>query len=443
MRYRLCVTTATLVLLVVGARADEYAVPAWELPPPNTDPFSTPFFQPSNSSEHFPNAPNSALVDAVTTHDPRAVTLPSEVVGARACCCNLTTWATMELLIGRTRGPSVAPIVTTGPVSAGAFAGAIGQPTTLPLFGGKRILDDWRSGLRIELGAWMDSSQQSGIGLRFYSLFTANEQFRSASNNRIVINVPQSVSAGPIAIQIPAFVNFPGASTGRAAASAETMFAGGDVNWRYLIDRNEWGRVDTLVGYRQLHLVDSLGSNFNVVPTSPVSESLLVSPQYAGVDNVHTRNNFYGPQLGLCASAGVGRFWIEGHATGALGVTESSLDFARSRTGVVASNPAAMLATLGAPASATNSVMAATTNQVPTMQSNVASRLSYFGVVGEGGVRVNWRATDHVRFTAGYSFLYWNNVRRAQEMFILGPVLRPQAIDFTTHLFSVGLDLRF
>ncbi len=64
-------------------------------------------------------------------------------------------------------------------------------------------------------------------------------------------------------------------------------------------------------------------------------------------------------------------------------------------------------------------------------------------MVGEGGVRLNGRATEHVRVTAGYSFLYWNNVRRAQEMFVLAPVLRPQAIDFTTHLFSVGLELRF
>ncbi|MBP3959001.1 BBP7 family outer membrane beta-barrel protein [Gemmata sp. G18] len=347
----------------------------------------------------------------------------------------------MELLIGRTRGPSVAPIVTTGPASAGAFAGAVGQPTTLPLFGGKRALDDWRSGLRVELGAWLDGNQHSGIGIRFYSLFTTNEQFRSGPNGRAVVNVPQSVNAGPLAIQIPAFVSFPGASTGRVSASAETMFMGGDVNWRYLIDRTDWFRVDTLAGYRQLHLTDEIGANFNVVPTATASESMLVAPQFTGADSVRTRNNFYGPQLGLCASTGGGRLWIEGHAATALGVTESSLDFARSRMGGIAPNPVAVLAALGAPPSAANTMAA--TNQTAMMQSNVANRLSYFGAVGEGGVRLNWRATDHVRFTAGYSFLYWNNVRRAQEMFVLGPVLRPQAIDFTTHLFSVGFDLRF
>ena len=56
-----------------------------------------------------------------------------------------------------------------------------------------------------------------------------------------------------------------------------------------------------------------------------------------------------------------------------------------------------------------------------------------FGLVGEGGLRLNWRATDHVRLTGGYSFLYWNNVRRAQEVFASSAVLRQHAGDFTAH----------
>ncbi|MBN9169174.1 MAG: BBP7 family outer membrane beta-barrel protein [Microbacterium sp.] len=87
--------------------------------------------------------------------------------------------------------------------------------------------------------------------------------------------------------------------------------------------------------------------------------------------------------------------------------------------------------------------LAAATNQFPLAGTNTGGSVTYFGVVGEGGLRVNWRATDHLRLTGGYSFLYWNNVRRAQEAFASSALLHPRAADFTTHLFSVGLDVRY
>ncbi len=433
MRNRLCAVAATLGLLVGGVRAQE---------PVGTDPFAAPFFQPLSGSEATFGPSGATLSNAVATNDPRSIALPPEATIACVCDPGFKTWVTAELLIGRTRGPSLAPVVTTGPSQNGLLAGAIGQPTTLPLFGGKRVLDDWRSGVRVELGVWLDDEYVLGVGARFYSLFSTSEQFRAIPNGASVINVPQVVSAGPLAVQVPVFVGFPGVTTGRVGASAQTTFAGGDLNGRLAL-KDERVRVELLAGYRQLHLADELGANFTV---APVGIYPLFAPQLTGGDSVRTRNNFYGPQLGLYASSGGDRFWVEGHAAGSLGVTASTLDFARSRSGEsggTAGNPAALLAALGLPATPANIASAAATSQIPPVQSNAVSRLSYFGVVGEGGVRLNGRATEHVRVTAGYSFLYWNNVRRAQEMFVLAPVLRPQAIDFTTHLFSVGLELRF
>lgn len=415
MRNRLCAVAATFGLLVGGARAQERAAPPRELPPAPADPFSDPFFKPIDPT----------LAGTVAANDARKVALPP------GCPCGpgFTTWMTAELLIGRTRGPSVVPVVTTGPPSAGALAGAPGQPSTLPLFGGRRILDDWRSGLRVELGVWLDDEHRAAIGARFYTLFSTSEQFRAVPNGANVINVPQVVPAGALTVQVPAFVGFPGVSTGRVEATAQTTFAGGDLNARFALERNDRFRVDVLAGYRQLHLNDELGVNFTVVP---VGANPLLAAQLTGTDSVRTRNNFYGPQLGLCATVGGDRFWVEGHAAGALGVTASELAFARLRNVGLAPGTAPLLAAFGLPA-----------GQIPLTQANVNDRLTYLGVVGEGGVRLNWRAAEHVRVTAGYSFLYWNNVRRAQEMFVPGPVLRPQAIDFTTHLFNVGLELRY
>lgn len=409
MRNRMCAVVAALGVWAGGAFPQEPGAPRSGLPAPGGDPFTAPIFSPTATPETYPGPPVPTLADAVGANGPRTVALPPEANDP--CPCEFRTWATVELLVGRTRGPSVAPLVTTGPAGAGALAGSVGQPDTVPLFGGRRLLDDWRTGLRVELGAWLDPDRRSGVALRLYSLFTTSAQFRAVPNGAVVINVPQSVSAGGTTVQVPAFVGFPGLTTGRVAADARTTFAGGDLNWRCALERNEWGRIELLAGYRQLYLSDRLNVSFAVTPTGANAGFGSLT----GSDDVRTRNSFYGPQLGLHAATAGRRVWLDGHAATALGVTVSDLDFARSRSAA----------------------------GVPVARSNVSNRLTYFGVVAESGVRANWSVSDHFRLTAGYDFLYWNNVRRAQEMFVPGPVLRPQAIDFTTHLFTVGLDVRF
>lgn len=394
MRNRVWLVVAAVGAIVGSARAQ---------PAPSPDPFGAAIFQPLPAAD-------PTLADATAANSPRAV-----VPAPCPCEPGYSTWASAELLIGRTRGPSVAPVVTTGPVAAGALAGSVGVPGTVSLFGGKRLLDDWRTGLRVEAGAWLDPQHRLGVGARLYSLFSASERFRAVPNGAVVINVPQTVSAGGARVQVPAFVGFPGLTTGRVGASVQTTFAGGDLNLRVAAAGNDRGRVELLAGYRQLYLADDLAVNFAVAPVAggPAGVSL------AGADAVRTRNSFYGPQLGLLAATGGDRVWAEGHAAAALGVTASAFDFARTRDAGVALAP------------------------LPLTRANVSDRLSYFGAVAEGGARLNWRAAEHVRLTAGYSFLYWNEVRRAQEMFAAGAVFRPRAIDFATHLFSVGLDVRF
>src|SRR5438270_10133448 len=146
-----------------------------ELPPVTGDPFTDPIFSPPSTG-----AKPGTLYDAVTANDPFAIPAPADraprVGDACACTCGpgFTTWLVAEWLIGRTRGPSVSPIVTTGPASAGLLAGAVGQPATIPLFGGRRILNDWRSGLRVEAGAWFDD-HRTGLSGRLYSLFSDSE----------------------------------------------------------------------------------------------------------------------------------------------------------------------------------------------------------------------------------------------------------------------------
>ncbi|QJW96043.1 BBP7 family outer membrane beta-barrel protein [Frigoriglobus tundricola] len=400
-------------------------------------------------------APGCVLLsDAVPAGDslpPPAATEPlTRCIFARCGCGpELPSWLTAEWVIGTTRGPTLAPVVTTGPASSGAFAGAIGQGATMPLFGGHPVLNDYRSGLRAEAGIWFDPDRHTGLSVRLYSLFSATENVTVPSGGAVVVNLPQFTGVGAGAVQAPLFVAFPGVTEGSVAASARTTFTGGDLNLRQLIDGGDTYRFEALAGYRQLHLGDELSASFDA---TTVPSSGLTAARLFGGDRVSTRNNFFGPQLGLFASTGCDRLSVEAHVASALGVTVSELGFDRART--VSANPAASgsaaasaLATLGVPFTTATAVAptlpTAAANQAALAQTHVHNTLTYLGVVGEGGVRVNWRATDRLRLTAGYSFIYWNNVRRAEEMFTASTTLRPQAVDFTTHLFTLGLDLRF
>lgn len=413
MRNRLCAVAVALALMTATAGAQD------------ADPLDGAFFKPLDP------APAGALADAV---------VPSVAECRPGCPPQFTTWFAGEWLIGRARGVGLVPVVTTGPASAGLLAGAVGQPTTAPLFGGNRVLTDWRSGLRVEAGVWFDPDHTTGASARFYSLFSATDRLSLRPDGTAVVDVPQFVPAGGAVVQFPAFVGYPGAASGRVDAVARTTFLGGDLNLRRLLGRNDAGRVELLAGYRHLYLSDELTSSFAANPVG-----LALAPRVSGGDVLHSRNNFAGPQLGLYASTGGARFLLEGHAATALGVTAADIDYARARTISAGVNPlatAAALVALGVPA-VTAAQVAALANQPVATQTALSDTRTYFGVVGEGGVRAKWFVTDHVRLTAGYSFLYWNNVRRGTGEFTNTGALNPRATDFTTHLFNVGMEVRY
>lgn len=453
MRYWLWAVCAAAVVGLAGGAAGappKPEPPVTELPPTADDPFTDPIFNPPGVPKPVP-VPPTKLPDLPPTTEP--VVTP-EVVKSLAeagdwCDCasaGYTTWLTAEWVIGTTRGPSLVPVVTTGPVTAGALAGAVGQTGTGPLFGGRPVLNDWRSGLRVEAGVWLDADHRNGVSARFYSLFSVTDAFNARPIGATVVNLPQYTPTPFGTVQTPLFVAFPGATAGRVAASTRTSFGGGDLNFRHLLDRGDSYRVEVLAGYRQLHLSDELGATFDVTTTGIP----LAAARMFGGDIVHTSDNFYGPQLGLYAATEWHRLTLEAHAAAALGATVSDLEFARSRTlvtaplGVQRTTTAALVA-LGVPPATALALAprALAANQFSLARAGTSNALTYLGVVGEGGGRLSWRATDHVRLTAGYSFIYWNNVRRAQEAFVSSPVLRSRAADFTTHLFSAGVDVRY
>ncbi|WP_439625762.1 BBP7 family outer membrane beta-barrel protein [Gemmata sp.] len=342
------------------------------------------------------------------------------VFGPEACPCPdpraTRVWFGAEVLLGTTRSVNIAPVVTTGPAAAGLLnAAAIGQPGTVPLFGGRRMLGDWRGGLRAEGGLWFDRAHDAGAVARFYSLYSTSDQLTGAGNGLNVVNVPQFVALGGTVVQVPAYVGFPGLTTGTVSATTQTMFAGGDLNVRLQTRQGRAWRVDALLGYRQLYLRDELGYGFTATGGVPPLAGLVTGGQSA-----RTRNEFYGGNLGVLATAGGQRWLVEGLAAVALGVNASALDFDRS----------VVVAATGVPA-------------VPLVATSTRDPMTYFGTVAEGGVRIGYRVTEHARLTVGYTALYWNNVRRAQDQVTLSPALTGATTHFFAHMLSCGAELRY
>jgi len=379
---------------------------------------------PANGQQALPddNAIQRAdLVEATgppNTSDPTAALQPEEFVfGGNPCVLPWKFWGGAEVLLGVSRPVPVVPVVTTGPATAGLLnAGAIGQPGTVPIFGGKRMLGDWRGGLRAEGGMWFDAAQNTGVTGRFYSLYSTSDQLVGAGNGTNVVNVPQFVSLGGTIIQIPAFVGFPGLTTGTVSTTAQTMFAGGDVNLRRILRQTRRWNFDALVGYRQLYLHDELGADFNVVGALPPPLFAIAS----GGSNIRTQNQFFGPNFGLVASTAGKRWSLEALGAVALGVNVSDLDFKRNL----------LLRATAVPAT-------------PLVLANVHDPMTYFGTVAEGGFKVGFRVREHAKLTFGYTGLYWGNVRRAQEQLTLAPALTGNTTYYFAHMLSCGAELRY
>jgi hypothetical protein len=413
---------AVCAVILLAAEARGQDAPA--------DPLSDPFFRPASAE-----VPAETLSSAVAAPDARAVT----GVCPDPCPSAFTYWARAEWLVGRTRGVTVSPLATTGPATNLVLAGTVGLPSTVPLFGGRRYLNDWRSGLRVEAGMWFDADHQTGVSARLYSLFAESDRFAGQANGTTVVNVPHYISVGGATVQIPVFVGFPGLAAGTVQTSARTTFTGGDVNWRRLLTRGDNYRVELLAGYRQMYLGDELQSSFAV---NPIGLASLALTRLTGADAVQSRNDFFGPQLGLFASAGWNRLALDGHAALALGVTASEVNFARARSGGLNPLVSPALTAAGVPP-ATTAAVASAANAFTLSRPNTSGRVSYFGAACETGLRASYRVTDHVRLSAGYGFLYWNNVRRAQEEFASGAPVRARAVDYAAHFFTAGLDLRY
>lgn len=345
------------------------------------------------------------------------------------------------------------PVLATGAPAGTArnSAGTIGGPGTSSLIGGtNNANDDWRSGVRLYGGLWLDECQRTGIEGNFFYLGQSNSSEPVGSDGSQIITRPftnnvRRNSDGTFSQVAPypdtQLVSFPNILSGTMRVDSKSDLYGAGANFVQNLCCNPCGRLDLLVGYRYLNLSEQLTINEDLtgLPGSP-----FPGFRFQVTDSFRTENKFHGGVVGLAWERRFDSFFIGVRSTVAFGRTTSSIDIDGQ---TVITDPQ------GNRSQFVGGLLAQPSNIGHYEESN-------FSVIPEIGVKLGVQVTDHLRLYAGYNFLYWSNVIRPGDVIDtrvnssqipprtnqtgdLYPRFSPKTSDYYVHGVMVGLEFRY
>jgi hypothetical protein len=413
-------------------RGTSSAAPA--LPPPVESSVPPP---PPYSAEPPPNAPppppygpGPGPYPSPYPYPPPAY--PARVVYGRAIDANDPCfWIGAEGLIWWTKSqPLSVPIVTTGPASQGANAGALGAPGTTSL---TQPLDlGTTGGVRIYLGGWFNTDRTIGMDGSVIILGQNSSHFGvsdASGTGQFVINEP--VAGAPFVTQVSA----PGLETGFVSVDARSQFGGGDVNMLYNLHRRNGLTVNLLGGFRYLQLDESLSINAssNVFVTTTFVDNfgnvLVSAPPGSNIsvgDFFGTHNQFYGGQIGAQVQYPIGRWSINGIGKLAIGGTHEVVNVSGNTN---------VFPVGGAPVGLGGGNFA-------TIQGGHYA-IDRFAFAPELQMNLGFQFTPWMRGTVGYSFLYLSSVARPGNQIdnLFDGVAHPMVPMASSSFWAQGLNL--
>lgn len=349
-------------------------------------------------------------------------------------------WVRAEYLLWWTQGMNTPPLVTTSPpgtpqfVDPNAsllvpFAGAIGQSGTQTLYGGEDFFDQVRSGGRFTVGTGIDWCHGLGLEAEYFGLGQDRERIvRSGVDGNPILARPffdvdfdggtggqasQLISFEEIAGQVPFAIS--GSVRGIAKSSLQSY----GVRFRQNLCCEDCGRTpcctascldrrcsgclpsgrmrwDFLLGYRSTRLNDSVGIRTNLFPSDSVTSEIAVR------DSFTSRNEFHGVDLGWMYEFERCRWSVDVLAKVAFGNNRQHVRILGSTTTTAVDTT-----------SRSGGLLAQPTNIGDYSNGT-------FSVIPEAGVTLGYALSCNVKLTAGYTFMYWNNVVRAGEQIDFG-----------------------
>jgi hypothetical protein len=329
------------------------------------------------------------------------------------------------------RGPQPDPLIVTGPASD-PFPGALDQPNTSVIYGGRGL--DYRlfAGVRLNTGVWFGKDGRFGFEAGGFLLEQKSTSFDAAGDangqpyfGRPFVNARSGFENVYFVSQNFADPNLSAMMTGGLHISSQSRLWGWDLNGLWNVSRGDAVATNLIAGFRsvglreQLDFTESLrnlapggGVSFGGVPVDPANS-------VATFDKFRAENNFYGGQLGARWHFERDRLGIDITGKAAIGVVQQLMiveggTYLYDNTGhVVGGLPGGVLAQ---------------TSNIGRHYRNV------FGVVPEGSLNFSYALTDQIILRAGYTFIYINNVVRPGNHIdrTINPGLVPTDLDYGT-----------
>lgn len=321
-------------------------------------------------------------------------------------------WISADYLAAWLRpGPLAAPLLTSASLPT-PTAGVLGQPGTVTLFGGDEVDYNLSSGIRGEVGIWLDDEGCYSLDLSGFFFPEDRVRFSTASDAggtpvlvRPVVDAVTGQEAGFL-------VSAPGVAAGNTDIAADIEFFGAELNGRCHMACSRKLTANALLGFRFLSLDETLTVTDRVRPLVnnrfTFGGALInVGDELVDTDSFATSNRFYGFQVGgelrwdlgrfsLGRLGETGRVFAGLYGKVAFGVTDQTVNI---NGGTTLISPTAGVQALP--------------GGILALPSNIGDHSrSVFAIVPEFGVNVVMELTERIRFRTGYTFLLWDGVAR-------------------------------
>lgn len=365
-------------------------------------------------------------------------------------------WVSADFLLWWMKPQSTnLPLLTTSTGVPVTNVGGLGQPDTFFMYGPGDVQDSQPfAGGKVEggfllndRGTWAVESGFFVLGTRGGNTFFGSDGTGAPLMARPIFLVNSQEESSFIVSQ-------PGVFSGSINFDASSRLLGGEFNVVRSVFDYQWLSVDLLGGFRFLELKDDFiitdatttvggGPGVLFINGNALDDGSVVSK----TDEFHTKNRYYGGQIGLRTEARNGRWFMLLKSKVAFGSNNQQLDIngtstATSPSGIVQNAQGGLYA----------------------VSSNIGNySRNEFAVVPEVGVNLGYTVSSNMRVYVGYNFLYMSNVLRASDQIdrtINGdlvptappglnpsPLMVPRAVlrdtDFWTHGVNFGLAFRF
>ncbi len=379
--------------------------------------------------------------------------------GTSNCCCGPPGWLWVrgEYLLWWADGMRI-PALVTGSTdgTAAADAGVLGVGSTQVLYGNEEVLEGGRSGFRIRFGGWFGDCRKLGWEADYFDLGDTDELFEAGGDtlgNPIIARPFFNINEG---MEDSELVSYPGIVAGSVDVASYSQFNGASARFRWNLcctNSNSgcgsfsnclgyghrcgyppYCKVDFSLGYKHLGLNEGLSVQENLVTLIDPTTNFVLT------DTFETRNDFNGGEIGTIWEAGWNRWSLEMASKMAIGSTRHEVTINGSTRTLPGDD-------------ATGGLLAQTSNIGTYSQDDLS-------VIPELSTTLGFYLTPRLRFTVGYTMVYWSNVVRpgGQIDLDLDPDLIPpqnagevaqrpdfnfSTTDFWAQGLNVGLDLHW